>query len=178
MKCVASDSKPARSIRTLHCSLSFILSLTGPGPITAAIPEARVANACKSAPIGSPGQCQSRGNEDHVAIIHDCCSKIEAELSNICNGILKLLDTRLVPFAASSDSKVFYLKMKGDYHRYLAKFIYCDTLLARAIGNLMRFGGFWDIANTELPPTHPIRLGLALSFSVFYYEILNSPDRA
>ncbi|KAJ7769693.1 14-3-3 protein, partial [Mycena maculata] len=35
-----------------------------------------------------------------------------------------------------------------------------------------------DVAVTELPPTYPIRLGLALNLSVFYYEILNSPGRA
>ncbi|KNA21419.1 hypothetical protein SOVF_043340, partial [Spinacia oleracea] len=33
-------------------------------------------------------------------------------------------------------------------------------------------------ANIDLPSTHPIRLGLALNFSVFYYEIMNSPERA
>lgn len=65
---------------------------------------------------------ESRGNEDHVSVIRDYRSKIESELSNICDGILKLLDSRLIPSAASGDSKVFYLKMKGDYHRYLAEF--------------------------------------------------------
>lgn len=65
---------------------------------------------------------ESRGNEDHVSTIRDYRSKIESELSSICDGILKLLDSRLIPLASTGDSKVFYLKMKGDYHRYLAEF--------------------------------------------------------
>jgi len=35
-----------------------------------------------------------------------------------------------------------------------------------------------DIATDQMQPTHPIRLGLALNFSVFFYEITNAPDRA
>jgi len=65
---------------------------------------------------------ESRGNEDHVASIKEYRSKIESELTSICNGILKLLDSKLIGSAATGDSKVFYLKMKGDYHRYLAEF--------------------------------------------------------
>ncbi|KNA06911.1 hypothetical protein SOVF_176430 [Spinacia oleracea] len=121
---------------------------------------------------------ESRGNEDHVTIIKEYRGKIEAELSKICEGILKLLDSHLVPSATASESKVFYLKMKGDYHRYLAEFKSGTERKDAAEHTLLAYKSAQDIALTELPPTHPIRLGLALNFSVFYYEILNSPDRA
>lgn len=32
-----------------------------------------------------------------------------------------LLDKYLIPKASNAESKVFYLKMKGDYYRYLAE---------------------------------------------------------
>lgn len=35
-----------------------------------------------------------------------------------------------------------------------------------------------DIATDQMQPTHPIRLGLALNYSVFFYEIQNTPDQA
>ncbi|XP_047321800.1 14-3-3 protein 2-like [Impatiens glandulifera] len=121
---------------------------------------------------------ESRGNADHVATIKEYREKIETELSSICDGILKLLDSKLIPSAANGDSKVFYLKMKGDYHRYLAEFKTGSERKEAAENTLNAYKAAQDIANSELPPTHPIRLGLALNFSVFYYEILNSPDRA
>ena len=67
---------------------------------------------------------------------------------------------------------------KGDYHRYLAEFATGGERKTSAEDALVAYKSASDIAMTDLQPTHPIRLGLALNFSVFYYEILNSPDRA
>ena len=67
---------------------------------------------------------------------------------------------------------------QGDYYRYLAEFATGDERKSVAENSLVAYKSASDVALAELAPTHPIRLGLALNFSVFYYEILNSPDRA
>ena len=138
---------------------------------------------------------ESKGNEAQVQMIKGYREKIESELAKICEDILQVLDKHLIPSAASGESKVFYHKMyveqswhlycfidchfrMGDYHRYLAEFATGDKRKESADKSLEAYKAASDVAVTELPPTHPIRLGLALNFSVFYYEILNSPDRA
>ncbi|KIH88477.1 tyrosine 3-monooxygenase/tryptophan 5-monooxygenase activation protein [Sporothrix brasiliensis 5110] len=121
---------------------------------------------------------ESKGSEKHVGTIREYRDKIEAELEKVCQDVLDVLDESLIPNAASGESKVFYHKMKGDYHRYLAEFASGDKRRGAATAAHEAYKSATDVAQTELTPTHPIRLGLALNFSVFYYEILNSPDRA
>ncbi|KAM2088730.1 hypothetical protein FF1_032775 [Malus domestica] len=65
---------------------------------------------------------EGRRNEEHVALIKQYESKVEIELSAICSRILELLQLHLVHSTTTGKSKVFYLKLKGDYHRYLAGF--------------------------------------------------------
>lgn len=138
---------------------------------------------------------ESKGSvaESNTATIQQYREKIEAELAQICEDILSVLDNHLIPKAGPGESKVFYYKMytalsmrqvasdsvrKGDYHRYLAEFATGDKRKEAATAAHEAYKGATDVAQTDLAPTHPIRLGLALNFSVFYYEILNSPDRA
>lgn len=104
--------------------------------------------------------------------------KIEAELKSICQDVLNLLDDHLIPKSSNAESKVFYQKMKGDYYRYLAEVASGSDRDAIRSKSQDAYQAAFETAKTEMPPTHPIRLGLALNFSVFYYEILNSPQRA
>uniref|UniRef100_A0A8C1RAV2 14-3-3 protein beta/alpha-B-like n=1 Tax=Cyprinus carpio TaxID=7962 RepID=A0A8C1RAV2_CYPCA len=74
--------------------------------------------------------------------------------------------------------KVFYLKMKGDYFRYLSEVASGESKTTTVDKSQKAYQDAFEISKQEMQPTHPIRLGLALNFSVFYYEILNSPEKA
>nr|CAI5823635.1 unnamed protein product [Callosobruchus analis]CAI5833890.1 unnamed protein product [Callosobruchus analis] len=103
---------------------------------------------------------ESKGGDDKLEMIRQYRGQVEKELRDICSDILAVLDKHLIPAASTGESKVFYYKMKGDYHRYLAEFATGNDRKDAAEHSLVAYKSASDIA------------------IVFYYEILNSPDRA
>merc|ERR1719413_124532 len=65
---------------------------------------------------------KTKGNEENAKFAKEYRAKVETELDKICNTILGVLDANLVPKCTQDESKVFYLKMKADYYRYIAEF--------------------------------------------------------
>ena len=115
---------------------------------------------------------------DKLDAIKTYQSKVETELNDICHDILGLLDSTLINKAqGSAEASVFYLKMKADYYRYLAEFASQQQKqehaqkAAEAYKDATMKANPNDGASTGLPSTHPIRLGLALNYSVFLYEV-------
>lgn len=66
--------------------------------------------------------------------------------------------------------------MKGDYYRYIAEYTNDKEQIAKEAFDA--YHAAEKLANDQLDTTDPIRLGLALNFSVFHYEIKNDPKQA
>jgi len=120
----------------------------------------------------------SKGNSENAKQAQEYRLKVETELNTICNEILTLLDEHLIQENTPGEGKVFYCKMQGDYYRYIAEFSDGENKTKSADRAKAAYDKAMDVAKKDLPVTHPIRLGLALNFSVFHYEVLNNPDEA
>lgn len=118
---------------------------------------------------------------------------IEVELEKKCRAVLKVIQDDLLPpqktidaMKSSSDdsvkdnmvieSTIFYLKMCGDYYRYLAEFKQEDDNIKTNADN--HYTTALAIAAEHLPATHPTRLGLVLNASVCKFEILKETEAA
>jgi len=125
---------------------------------------------------------ESKSTDEKKDLVADYRMEIEKELQDRCGEVLDLIDKYLLPSVTSTESdgiesKVFYLKMKGDYYRYLVEVASGDSK-AELAG---KSKDAYDEATKEadnLATTHPIKLGLALNFSVFHYEIMNDGKKA
>ncbi len=121
---------------------------------------------------------EKKGNKGNINYIENYKGIIEEELKTLCRDILSLIENFLLPNSKSELSKVFFLKMKGDYNRYLSEFM-TDQEGNDAVENAKEaYSEAQILAEHNLSDTHPLRLGLALNYSVFLYEILNQQQDA
>jgi len=121
---------------------------------------------------------KTKGIELNAGFAKEYCGKVETELQKICDTILALLDEKLIPTTPAGESKVFYVKMKADYYRYIAEFTNGAAKDKASQDANSAYQDATGVAEKDLVVTHPIRLGLALNYSVFMYEVLNKPEEA
>jgi len=105
-------------------------------------------------------------------------AKIETELNRYCNEILNLIDNQLLQKAPNAEAQVFYYKMKGDYFRYISEYTSGAEHNKAGDNAYEAYKSATEKAESSLKTTHPIRLGLALNYSVFHYEVKNDPSKA
>jgi len=102
---------------------------------------------------------------------------IELELYTNCMRIVKMVEDNCLNLAKEDESKAFFQKMIGDYYRYVAESAQEDKLEHVKNGALK---GYQEANNLSkgLNACNPIRLGLALNYSVFFYEVMNDHKKA
>ena len=117
---------------------------------------------------------QSKGrNEDDSQRIVEYIEKIENELETLCQKVLDIISDHLLPNATDdTEAQVFFLKMAGDYHRYITEFKLGEERTVSGNAAEEKYKSATEIAY-DLASTHPIRLGLALNYSVMMHEIQN-----
>ncbi|CAG9325962.1 unnamed protein product [Blepharisma stoltei] len=115
---------------------------------------------------------RARGS-DHLDIISEYLQRVNKELHDLCLEVVRLVDEKLLKKGEPDEIEVFYLKMKGDYYRYLAE-SGDNEVIQPSLDAYLRASE----AAAHLPANNPVRLGLALNFSVFYYEGMKEQEKA
>ena len=128
--------------------------------------------------LNSMERKEEKKNSPQVANIREVKAKIESELNKICDDIQKIIDKYLVPNATEPEMKVFFLKLKGDYYRYKCEFASDKDFDETCDKAEKVYKEAYEIANKDIPITNSTRLGLALNYSVFYYEIKGLKEEA
>jgi 14-3-3 protein epsilon len=107
----------------------------------------------------------------------DYKKKIEGELAQDCRNIINMVKDNALGGKGGNEGDAFFQKMIGDYYRYMAESASGETHAEAKNGALEHYNKAEEVAK-ELPACNPIKLGLALNFSVFYYEVMQDIKQA
>ena len=126
--------------------------------------------------LNSMERKEEKKNSTQTAKIYKIKDNIERELNQICDQIQQIIDKYLLPNASDSETKVFFLKLKGDDYRYKCEFANGKDFDEACNKDDKVYKEAYELANKDIPITNSTRLGLSLNYSVFYYEKSKAKD--
>lgn len=105
--------------------------------------------------------------------------RVESQMHDVCTQAIAA-SQKLLSVVTSNEDLVFCHKLMGDYHRYLVETCDVDSVKRQnhASASLQAYRAAYAIASEHFNPAHPTRLGLALNFTVYFYDVEKSPLRA
>jgi len=86
-----------------------------------------------------------------------------------------MINNKVLAKSCDGEAKAFFVKMVGDYYRYIAENAK-GSLMEEVKQNALK--AYNEANQITLPPCNPIKLGLALNFSVFHYEVMKNHKAA
>jgi len=102
-------------------------------------------------------------------------TSIEDKLTTDCKNIINMINSKVLSKPCDGEAKAFFVKMVGDYYRYIAENAK-GALMEEVKQNALK--SYNEANQITLPPCNPIKLGLALNFSVFHYEVMKNHKAA
>ena len=98
-------------------------------------------------------------------------STIETQLTQDCEHVISMINDKVLAKDCQPEAKAFFIKMVGDYYRYIAENAK-ESKLETVKNSALK--AYEEANEITLPPCNPIKLGLALNFSVFHYEVMKN----
>ena len=120
---------------------------------------------------------EKKHSTQYIPIVTNYKNILESEINDISKNIINIINNYLLKKTLSDESKVFYLKMKADYCRYICEIINTNENQIYVEESEKCYKEANDLVQ-NFPWTNPIRLGLSLNYSVFYYEIKKNVNQA
>jgi len=134
-----------------------------------------IANKNRIGALRAAWRCLAAGEYAGKENVRRLKENVEAKMVDICTEMMTICNEFLLTPSSSNENKLFFYKMVGDYNRYLAEFMQPNLTFAQnsaaAYESALAIG-------QQFPPTNPIRLGLALNYSTYYYEIAKDHSKA
>ncbi|KAJ6780209.1 hypothetical protein PWT90_01936 [Aphanocladium album] len=121
---------------------------------------------------------KAKEGSDLVSVIEEARKGVETELESLCDEVIHLVEEKITLSATSDETRLFCLKMKADYNRYIAECTAEDKRAAKTDLARAAYGDAIKLAQDKFDPGNPHRLSVMVNAAVFYHDFVNMEEHA